>query len=171
MKWTPFAILAVITITLQTTVVSRLAINGVYPDLMFVLAVHYALWGPWPDAAIAGWILGLLYGTSTAGPAALYAFTYGGTAWAIIYSRKVLFRDHPFTQIIITLLFGLGVQLVAVGYIRLQSSVSRDIAGLFWAGVLTAVFTAVVAPYIHWPLLKLSNWTGLRTAHRAFRPF
>ena len=55
MKWLPFGILACITIICQTTFVPSMAIHHIWPDWMFVLDVHYALWGPWPEAAIAAW--------------------------------------------------------------------------------------------------------------------
>ena len=68
MRWFSFAILAVIALVLQTTVVPRMGIQftrpdlvqSIRPDLVFILAVHYALWGPWPDAAIGAWILGFI---------------------------------------------------------------------------------------------------------------
>ena len=56
MKWISFAILAVLTSVLQTTLVAHtLAIGEIRPDWMFILAVHYALHGKWPDVAIAAW--------------------------------------------------------------------------------------------------------------------
>jgi rod shape-determining protein MreD len=128
---------------------------------MFVLAVYYALWGPWPDAAIAAWLLGLLVGAMTADRIGLHAFCFGGAAWAILRIRQVLFRDHPITQFAVTFAFALVVQLIVGVYRAWQAPASG--AGDGWAAsaVLIAAYTAVWAPLLHWALIRLRRWTGL----------
>lgn len=170
MRWTVFAILAAITIVCQTTLVQmlftfNLTVGDIDPDWMFVLAVYYALWGPWPDAAIAAWILGLVMDLSSLGRTGLLAFCYGAAAWAIIRARHVVFREHPLTQFLITLLFGLGVQLAVVLYDRWMVE-NGAVPGAWRAALLKAVYTAAFAPLLHWVLLRLSFLTGLRPARR-----
>jgi rod shape-determining protein MreD len=168
MKWLPFVILAVLVLVSQTTVVPMMAIGSVWPDWMFVLAVHYALWGPWPDAAIAAWVLGLVVGLQSADRVALHAFCFGGAAWVIIQVRRTLFRDHALTHVLVTLVFALAIQTI-IGLCRYwtaPTAATRD--ELVWHALFTALYTALWAPVLHWPLIRLGGWTGLRASRQVF---
>lgn len=166
MRWLPFAMLALIAIVCQTTVAHTLAIRSIWPEWTFVLAVHYALWGAWPDAAIAAWVLGLVVDLQTAAPnpIGLHAFCYGAAAWVILRLRQLLFRDHPFTHLLVTLILGLGVQCAIAFYYswRLTSTP----ANLWTTALGVAIYTAVWAPLLHWPLIRLGWFTGLRPSRR-----
>lgn len=168
MKWFPFAMLTAVAIVLQTAVVPRLDIQSVYPDLMFILAVHYALWGPWPDAAIAAWVLGLVTEMHSLDRMGVHAFCFGLAAWAIIKIRQVVFRDHAITQILITFVFTALVQM-AVGYYRQWGAPAAE-GSVAWAAILTAAYTAACAPYLHWLLVRLGRWTGLRNTRGLLTP-
>lgn len=168
MRWFSFAILAVVTLVLQTAVVPRLEIQSVRPDLVFILAVHYALWGPWPQAAIAGWILGLLAGLQSADRIGVQAFCFGLAAWAIIKIRQVVFRDHAITQLLITFVFTVLVQMM-IGLYR-RWGVPLVEGGVLWPTILTGVYTAACAPYLHWLLIRLGRWTGLRVNRGLLTP-
>ena len=165
MRWVPFIILACVTIVCQTTVVPRMTIQSVWPDWMFILAVHYALWGRWPDVAIAAWILGLVVDLHSSDRIGLHACTYGAAAWAIIHLRQALFRDHPLTQVAVTFVFALGIQLI-VGWYRRWGEQPTVLDSLWWSAFLTAVYTAVCAPFLHWLLIRLKRWTGLQASRR-----
>jgi rod shape-determining protein MreD len=175
MRWVPFAILAIVVIVCQTTFVrSLMAIREIWPEWMIVLAVHYALWGPSPDAAIGAWILGLTVDLQTAAPhpIGLYAFSYGLAAWTVIRIRQVLFRDHPVTHAVVTLVFAFAVHVMAGGYFWWKHRIPIDTEGLWRPAFLFAGYTAVWAPCIHWVLIKLQRWTGLGPMRRrmAYRP-
>jgi rod shape-determining protein MreD len=164
MKWVPFAILATITIVLQTTIVSQLLdIGDVYPDWMFILAVHYALHGAWPDAAIAAWILGLLVDLQSFETVGLFAFCYGLAACVVLRIRKALFREHFVTHIVVTFILTFCVQFVAWIYFswRADTKAAADISSAFTMSLLTAAYTGFCAPYLHWVLLRMRRWTGL----------
>ena len=167
MKWLPFTILAVIVVVFQTTLVPQaLAIRSVWPEWTFILAVHYALWGPWPEAAIAAWLLGLSVDLFTADGAPVHAFGYGAAAWAIIRVRQVLFRDHPLTYMVVTFAFAIGVQLL-VGFYRAWRFAGPDEGGGIWGPALAvAVYTALWALPFQWVLLRMRRWTGLGPRRR-----
>lgn len=166
MRWLPFTVLALVMIVLQTAVARYMAIRGIWPDLMFILAVHYALWGPWPEAAIASWILGLIVGLASQDRIGLHALCFATAAWAIFRVRQAVFRDHPLTQLVVTLLACLVVQ-VAVGiYNQWSASEGTDIR-IWGPAFFTAIYTAALAPYLHWGLQRLGRWTGLRSLHAA----
>jgi rod shape-determining protein MreD len=169
MKWVPFAILAIVTIVLQTTIVNQvLDIGDVYPDWMFILAVHYALHGTWPDAAIAAWILGLLVDLQSVDPTrtgtiGLFAFCYGLAACVILRVRRALFREHFVTHIVVTFVMTFCVQFVVWMYFawRADTKSAGDIASALTMSLLTAAYTGFCAPYLHWVLLRMRRWTGL----------
>lgn len=162
MKWISFAILAGVAIVLQTAVTPFIEIQSIRPDLMFILAVHYALWGPWPEAAIAGWLLGLLADMQSLDRIGIHAFCFGLAAWAILRIRQVVFRDHAATQIVITLIFTVLVQLIVELYRRWGTT--GPSTSLVWPALLTGAYTAACTPYLHWALIRMSRWTGLRAS-------
>lgn len=168
MKWISFAILAGLAIVLQTSATPFLEIQSIRPDLMFILAVHYALWGPWPEAALAAWMLGLLADLQSLDRIGIHAFCFGLAAWAIIRIRQVVFRDHAATQIAITFLFTVLIQLAVAFYRRWGAGESH--AAILWPAVLTGIYTAACAPYLHWVLIRLSRWTGLRATRGLLAP-
>lgn len=175
MKWMPFVILAVVVLVCQTTVVQTLmAIQSIRPQWTIILAVHYGLWGPSPDAAIAAWILGLIVDLQTASPhpIGLYAFSYGLAAWVVLRSRQALFRDHPVTHAIVTLVFAFAVQVIAGLYFWWKHRIPIDVEGLWRPAFLFAGYTALWAPCLHWVLIKLQRWTGLGPMRRrmSYRP-
>jgi rod shape-determining protein MreD len=168
MKWASFAILAGLAVVVQTAAVPRVEIQSVRPDIMFILAAHYALWGPWPDAAIAAWILGLAADLQSADRIGLHAMCFGLAAWGIMRIRQIVFRDHAATQIVVTLVFTILTQLIIQLYRRWGAAGPRD--GMFWSAVLTGVYTAIFAPYLHWFLIRLGRWTGLRATRGLLSP-
>ncbi len=175
MKWVPFAILAVVVVVCQTTFVQTLmVIRATWPQWVIILAVHYALWGPSPDAAIAAWILGLIVDLQTASPhpVGLYAFSYGLAAWIIIRIRQVLFRDHPVTHAIVTLAFAFSIQVVAGLYFWWKHRIPINTEDFWRPAFFFAGYTAVWAPCLHWVLIRFQRWTGLGPMRRrvAYRP-
>jgi len=174
MRWVPFAILAGVVIVCQTTFVqSVMAYHGIWPQWVIILAVHYVLWGPSPDAAIAAWILGLLVDLQTAAPhpIGLCAFSYGLAGWAVLRVRQVLFRDHPVTHAFVTLAYAFAVHMMAAAYYWWKQRIPIDKEEL-WLAFLFAGFTAIWAPLLHWVLIRLQRWTGLGPMRRrmAYRP-
>ena len=169
MKWLPFGILGVIAVVCQTTVVPRMAIHSIWPEWTFVLVVHYALWGPRPDAAIAAWLLGLIVDFQSADPIGLHAFCYGAAAWAILRVRQLMFRDHPVTHVAVTLVFTFAVQLLIAVYRWWSLSAPSAGAGLWFSALLIALYTALWAPVLHWLLIRMGKWTGLAAAARFSR--
>lgn len=179
MRWLTFAILAGISIVLQTALAPYVELSGIRPDWVFVLATFYALLGPWPDACIAAWILGLLVDLSSAdsgtgyGHIGLFAFSFGGAAWLILQVRDLIFPEHWLSHTILTLLSALVVQAAVAIYrtITLPPG-AAPATGVWTCAILTAAYTAFFAPYFHWILSRLHRATGLRTPasrHRSRR--
>jgi len=168
MKWVPFGILAGLTIVLQTSATPYVEVQSIRPDLMLILAVHYALWGPWPDAAIAAWILGLVVDLQSLDRIGIHALSFGLAAWAIMRVRMVVFRDHAATQIVITLLFTILIQVGVALYRRWGAPPQGG--AILWPALLTGLYTAMCAPYVHWLLIRMSRWTGLKVNRGLLSP-
>ena len=176
MKWFPFAILAVIGIVCQTTLVPLIRLDWfesgrIGPDWMFILAVYYALWGPWPDAAMAAWILGFvldLFTLQTGGRVGLHAFCYGAAAWGSIRVRHVVIRSHPIAQFLIALVFATGIEVATLLY-RCWSVPGPGPYVAWHAGLLSAVYTSICTPPLLWILTRLTWLTGLRPESRPIR--
>lgn len=169
MRWLTFALLAGVCLVLQTALAPHLELAGIRPDWMFVLAVFYAMLGPWPEGCIAAWVLGLLVDLASAGGAGyghigLFAFTFGGTAWLILQVRDLIFREHWLAHTVLTFLGALAVQCVVAAYrgVTVPPGPSPE-RGVWSYAVLTALYTAFWAPYLHWILMRLRRATGLRT--------
>ena len=165
MKWFPFAILALVFLLCQTTLAPYLRIGTIQPEWTFVLVVHYALWGVWPDAAIAAWLLGLGVDLWSDDPAGLHAFCYGAAAWGILRVRHVMFREHPITHVVVTFLFLFGIQLIVM-LVRGWKLGTLGTDHLLWTAVVASACTAVWAPLFHWPLQRVRRWTGLGSQRR-----
>ena len=165
MKWSTFIVLGAVTLICQTTIAHVITIYSIRPNWMFVLAVHYALWGPWPEAAIGAWFLGLAVDVQTmsaGGRIGLYAFSFGAAAWLIIRIRAVFWREHPLTQLSLTFVFALAIEMAADLYRHRVDLGATPTSSLFWPTFFAAVYTAAFTPYMHWALIRLWRWTGLR---------
>jgi rod shape-determining protein MreD len=176
MKWLPFAILAVAGIVCQTTIVPHMRVRWfgpeIGPDWMFILAVFYALWGPWPEAAIAAWILGVVTDLESAGMAGsrigLHAFCYGAAAWGIIRTRQAVMRGHWLAQVFITLVFALGVE-AAVRLYQHWSAPAMGLGDAGWGAMLSAAYTAAWAPILLWALMRLGRLAGLKVETQSWK--
>ena len=171
MRWTSFVILAFIAVVLQTTVVARLTVSGFCADLVLIIAVYYALHASTPDALIAAWVLGMMTDLSGPGRLGVYAFGFGLMALLIVQLRDSMFRDHPLTSLVLTLFCAWGVHAMAGGvYLVLavltHSQTHRDIVDVLTQATGSALFTAAVAPHVHYLLARFRGQLGLTSAKR-----
>jgi rod shape-determining protein MreD len=166
MKWIPFAILTLIALVLQTTVLEKIEFHSVRPDLMFILAVYYALWAPWPDAGIAACILGFVFDAQSLQPMGLHTLCYGSAAYGIFRLRQFVLREHAVAQFAITAVFTLLVQLVIWIYLHSAAAGGISWGTVFRVATLTSLYTALLAPFIYSFLHRFARWTGLRVSSR-----
>jgi len=171
MHWIAFAILLYIATVLQTAGAPFLAVHTVVPDLMVIVAVHYALLARPHDGMIACWCTGLaidLAGLSYTDHSnvGVHALSLGLIGFAIIKVRELTFRENALTQLAfafiakftLTLLVGLHMLYVLDQWHRL-----REIATV---GIWAAVYTGLLAPYVHWILRHFRAALGLGVTHR-----
>jgi rod shape-determining protein MreD len=149
MRPLPFAILALIALVLQVSLVPAMAVTsaGFKPQLLLVLAMFVALYAR-PDAALLGcWTLGLLADLSSIGPLGGFAFGFGLAGLGIVATRASLFRDHPLSHFFLALSFG----FLANEIVSLRDAVYAaryDARRLVVLPLGAAAYTALIAPYL-----------------------
>lgn len=171
MHWVAFTIVLYITTALQATVAPMLAVHGVRPDLMSILAAFYALVARREDALIACWFIGLaidLTGIgfvrhSGVGPSSL---AMGLMCLAVISVRDLTFRESVVTQLVTSFLISLGFAILAGLYLSYSAANRPRAWDVVQSGLYGAVYTAVIAPYCQWILRRMRNLLGLPTSRR-----
>ncbi len=173
MHWIAFTILVYVVTVLQTTLAPFIAVHTIRPDLIVIVAVHYALLARNNDALIACWLIGLAidltglsYSHSGYANVGINAFCLGLLAMLIVKTRELTFRESALTQLAVTFLVKLSLG-VLVGIHMLYALDQLDRLGdilttSFWA----AVYTAALAPYLNWALRRLRAPLGIGVTHR-----
>ncbi|NOX58308.1 MAG: rod shape-determining protein MreD [Planctomycetes bacterium] len=173
MRWSSFAIIAVATLTAHTTLAPRLAVGGVWPDVILIVVVFFAMHARKWDAVIAAWSLGLLADLASLERFGLLSLTYALVAISVQSSRDWMFRSHPLTHAAVTFVSALVVHVVFWVYAGFSSG---SVVGQPWASVGVpvgiALYTAICAPPVHAVLLRFLRWFGLdapRYSHARLR--
>jgi len=171
MSWIAFGILLYLVTVVQTALVPFLAVQGVRPDLMIILAVFYALSARSADALIACWIIGLAMDLtsqsySAAANVGVSALTLGLVSLLPVALRDLTFRDSAVTQLLFTFL----VKLLAACLVGLHLVCVTDrrerLSDILWAALYAAIYTAILAPYVHGILHRLRGPLGIGTTRR-----
>ena len=171
MHWIVFGILLYLTTVLQATVAPILAVHGVRPDLLSIVAAYYALTARKEDALIACWFIGLaadLTGLGYARHCGLGAssLAMGAISIAVVAIRELTFRESVVTQLIFSFLMSFGLSLLT-GLCLYISAANRPPAwDVVQSGLYGAVYTAIIAPYCQWGLRKMRNILGLPITRR-----
>ena len=163
MRWTVFLVLVCLTLVVQTSLVQWLTFSAgsagtVQPDLLALTAVFVALFArAGLDAMLAAWALGLAADLTTQAAVGVMPVAYALAAGAVFRLRDAFFRDRISTRFILTLVFCL---LAHPLWVTAQAAI--DWRRNTWGGygltllqaVLLSLYTAVLAPPLHWLLAK-----------------
>ena len=162
MRWYLFAVIAFVTVILQTTFFTEgsLDINisqqSVLPDILLILGMFVALSCRPFEAAISGWFLGFAMDIySSAGRLGLAAIIFAVCLSGLAHIRGEIVKTRIVTQFIVALAVTFAVHLIR--YMALYG-MGESVMG-FWMAVrisfFDGVYTAVLAPYIFWLLHKV----------------
>src|SRR5262245_59940370 len=171
MRWIPFAILLYLATTFQTTVAPFLSVHNVRPDLLVIIAAHYALAARTHDTLLACWFIGLAADLTSLGydrhsGVGLHALAMGLAALCIVGVRDLLLRDSVITQLVITFLVALLQSIVVGAYFWYMVANRPHLSDILLSGVYGAIYAALFAPYGHWLLRRLRTLLGLGAATR-----
>ncbi|MFO0972262.1 MAG: rod shape-determining protein MreD [Phycisphaerae bacterium] len=173
MHWVAFALVTYVVCVLQTTLMGWIEIHAIRPELPAMVATFYALLARRPDALLAATLLGLAVDLNSAGPATrgalgVHALAFGVAALAVVRVREVLDRDNVLTYVMLVAVWVFAAALAMAahaGWARSSFAEFRADAG---RGLHAALYSALVAPYLHGILRRLRVRLGLEQA-RTYR--
>lgn len=150
MKWLPYFILAYVMTGLQIGLAGHLQFHGAAPNLILIAAVFIAVNAPRQPALLGCFGLGLIQDMVTLQPPGTYALGYALLALFVASAKEIGYRDHPVTHVVVTFLGGLlsGAVLLVGGWIRHEGTTVGQV-------MLTALYSAVLAPLVLWLLQRL----------------
>lgn len=171
MRWIAFAILLYVVAVLQSTVAPYIAVHTIRPDLMVIVAVHYALLARTDDALLACWCIGMatdLTGISYAhhSNVGVNAISLSLIAICIVNLRELVFRESVVTQLILTFLTKLFLALLVGLHMLYVLGQWGRFGEILTSAVWAAVYTAILSPYVHWCLRRLRGALGIGATHR-----
>jgi cell shape-determining protein MreD len=168
MRWFLVAILAYVALVIQTSVFIpgslALPIDGhqARPDLALLLGLFLALFYKPGEMFLVGWCLGLASDfSSVGGRLGLLAL-----AFSLVLPLFSFFRASlPRTRIITHFLAALAVVFVVhLGWylsIQIADGTSPQVFGSAEMALLDALYSAILAPYLFWAILKLKSPLGI----------
>lgn len=174
MNWVGFAVLAYLVTVIQTSVAPFLAVHTIRPDFMVIVAVFFGLYSRPADAMLGCWIIGLLIDLcSLSHPVranvGLHALVLGLLGLFMVKTRGVTFREGMLSHLIYTFVVCFLLTLAARVHTTWDapgSGVGGHVAVAFY----TAIYTALLAPYVHFGLRRLRGILGLHIGQHDFRP-
>lgn len=140
-----YLLLTSIVMLLEATIVPRIAIGGIRPDLGLAVVVYAGLSGGGKGGVLVGFFVGILRGCGEPGWLGLEALLLSLVGFAAAYTSPMVNREHPLVQAgLIALL------LIAHDLLRalVLTSGSLPRALLFWlsASPAAALYTAILVP-------------------------
>jgi rod shape-determining protein MreD len=148
----------------QTVLLSRVNLWGARPDLMLLVVLIWAVVRGAEEGLVWGFIGGLIIDTFSGGPV-------GATMMALVVAA--LLTGQPWTQgigsAVVRLLLLTFVAVIAYHLVLLIILAWTGYAVDFGRALLqvaapSALFNAVLAPFVRWPL----NWLERRTRQERF---
>ncbi|MCO6435955.1 MAG: rod shape-determining protein MreD [Phycisphaerae bacterium] len=146
MRWFPFILALLITMTGQVAFAPRLELGGAWPDALLILVVYFALHAVPGDALVAAWIVGILADLMTIERMGLMATSYALAAGAVLVVREGLFRESLAVQAVVVLGAGFlvrGIWLIyrAALYGWFDPAWRVLAVDGFWSAVYTALWS------------------------------
>lgn len=143
----------------QSTLLQHLSPWGIRPDLFIILVVFFSLKVDTRQASLFNFLFGITKDFFSAGPLGLNALLFIICGFLISLIKDRIFKEHPFTQAVITfstsLLYGIGYV-----FILSLSSYTVSISGVGWRTAVAALYTALIAPFAYRLLRKFRFSTG-----------
>lgn len=149
MRWSSFFILAYLAVAVQSGLGGYARIGNASPDLVLLAAVFLCLNAPRDAALIGCFVLGLIHDLLTLQPPGTYALGYGLLGLLAVSARDELPRHHPLTHALLALIGG----AITAFILAVRGWIHPPGAG-FGTGILSAIYTAVLAPLLVWCLQR-----------------
>jgi rod shape-determining protein MreD len=161
-RWFWIFLVAFCLLVLDVGVSVRLRGLGGGPDLMLLLVLFLALYGPLEDAPLSGWLVGISKDAASAGTFGLFAVLYMGLAFFVSRIRADIFTEYNKAHIVNAFIATLVVYASGAAW---QWSQGADLSAAGGTVLGIAVWNALLAPAVFWALFRLSR--PLKTVRRA----
>ena len=147
-SWIVVLILLLIFTILQSTVLCYFEICSIKPDIILIAVIYFALYGGRKFGSEIGITGGLLKDIVSGLPFGLSILSFGGLGFLVGSVGSRLYKESPFTQIILTI--GSAVSISLFYYVG--SYISRRLPPFseFFRFIIlpSGVYTALVSPAI-----------------------
>jgi rod shape-determining protein MreD len=150
-----------------------LALHSILPDFMVVVAVFYMLTARDHDAALAGWVIGLVmdlmslsYPQQRYANVGLHALSLGLIALMAVKARGAVVRESVWSQIVFAFVAKFLLALVAGAHLHFVTDFHGGFADAAARGLYEAIYCAAIAPYGCWILQRLRGLLGVGFSQR-----
>ena len=158
MRLARWILLGLIAATLQAGIVPAAELGGVKPDLVLLAVLFAALFAPARHVLPLAWFMGTLEDILSTGRFGIYGAVYLAMAYMVLDAREDLFREHPVTHLMVTLLHAFLVFVVVGLLSALAFETLSALAAVRRAFAATLYTTAVALP-----VFAAAGWaTGIR---------
>lgn len=146
-------LLALLGLVLQSTLFNQLAVAGVKPDLVLILALFYSIFrGPLPGG-LAGFFLGLLEDLYVGRLIGMNALAKGLTTLLSGWLAERAFRENMLVPIITLFLGSLFNQFVFL-LLGKVGGLDWPLSLWFWKGLPVAIYNACLVPFVYVPFFQ-----------------
>ncbi|MBI1827479.1 MAG: rod shape-determining protein MreD [Planctomycetes bacterium] len=171
MRWLPIVVLNAAVVALQAALGPFLAVHGIRPDWLVVMAVFWGLYARGWQGVISAWILGAVADLITIEKFGLQMLSYAMAATLVTSIRLQVFRYRWSAQFSLTLLASFLLRMAWAIYASWRfGPLGRMIPGWFAEAAFISVYSAAWAPLLHSLLLRQASWFGIprqKTRHLA----
>jgi len=169
MRWITYAILAYVTLGMQTGLSAALHVAGAGPNFVLMSVIFICLNAPRDTALLGAFLLGALQDLTSQGTMGLYSFSYGLVALMVVSSRQTIYREHALTHFSLTLVAGVLTAMVLAihDWIRPPGSGVRPAA---WPLFYSAFYSALLAVPVLGALRRMKPFFRFRSQQRGRMP-
>jgi rod shape-determining protein MreD len=169
MSWTAFAILAYVTLGLQTGLSAALHVGGAGPNFVLISVIFICLNAPRDTALLAAFLLGALQDLTSQGTMGLYSFSYGLVALMAVSARQTIYREHALTHFSLVLAAGILTAVVLALHDRIRPPGS-GIRPAAWPLFYSAFYSALIAILLLGALQRIKGVFRFKSSQRGKMP-
>ncbi|NOZ21265.1 MAG: rod shape-determining protein MreD [Planctomycetes bacterium] len=162
MRWVRFLILVLVVCMIDTTLMPRISLAGMRPDIALIFVMFISLNTTPVNAVPAGWLMGLATDVYSVGPTGLNALILSLCAGFISGAKDLVYKENPFVQLllaVIVAIFSNGVYLTSI-VLSPDTSVGSP-GGVAFRMLCAVVYTSLPAPFLLLVLRLLKRWLGI----------
>jgi rod shape-determining protein MreD len=143
-----FAVLAMIALLLQTSVLPRAAIGRATPDLLLIMCVYLGLQQHSVSGAIGAFVLGYLQDIFSGSVAGLNAFAMC-IVFALVYlTSRRLWVDNVISKVVLVFLASVIKTAIILSLVAVFMSPERWSGPVLSYALLQALFAAALSPFV-----------------------